>query len=153
MATKKHKFNIDIGDWSSDGHGKCKSFLFESSHSVEDVREAYFAAGKKLKKNWPEEVCHDYGDYSVTAEVLRELKQVGFEFKDCDFDGEEGADDEVCYPSEEGMLQLTVWFIKQGNPEIKLKQISTPKVPSLAFYGFDKKKRHIGFIGYGIYDI
>jgi hypothetical protein len=146
--SKKHKWNIDIGDWSNDGHGKCESKLIESNLTHEEAREAFFKAKEKLGKSYPEEICHEYEDHSVTADMLDELKGHGFEFEGCDEDGE--GDERVVYPYTEGMLQLTLWFIKVGNPDFKYKIINPPSTPSLAFYGFDKQKRHISFIGYGV---
>ena len=145
---KKHKWAIDIGDWSNDGHGKCESKLIESNLTNEEAREAYFKAKEKLGKAYPEIVCQEYEDYLVDAEMLKELRAHGFEFKDCDGEGE--GDEEVVYPYVEGMLQLTLWFIQQGNPDFKYKIINPPSTPRLAFYGFDKQKRHISFIGYGV---
>ena len=35
---KKHKWTIQIGDWSNDGHGKCSDKLIESNLTNEEIR-------------------------------------------------------------------------------------------------------------------
>ena len=49
------------------------------------------------------------------------------------------------------MAEVVVWFLNQGDPDIDAKLEPPTAVPMLPFYGFDEKKRHVGFFGYGLF--
>lgn len=147
VVATKHKWKLEIGDRSGDGHSQCDTFLIESNLTVEEANEAYFAAKKALKKGYPETICHDYEDGSIDRDMIDKLHSLGFEFTNWDADGEPGDEDEIMYPGSDGMAQLTLWFIKQGNPEFKYKILSD-NVPT---FGGHTKKGYIGQIGYGVF--
>ena len=138
-------FKIAIGDWSGDGHGKNDYHTYRTNKKIEDIREAYFSAINKLGKDYPREVCGDYQDSGVSKDMQDELKKKGFVFTrfEEEYEGK-------IFPYVDGMLELTEWFIQQGDSSIKL-EAEDVEVDTLHFYGFDSKDRHIGFIGYGIY--
>ena len=139
------KFKIAIGDWSGDGHGINEYFKIKSNKSVEEVREAYFKAIQILGKDYPKEICQEYEDDYVSEYDQEELEELGFVFTHY-HENTLG----LVYPTAKGMLELTLWFLKQGDPDLILKQ--EEEVPTLHFYGFDDKERHIGFIGYGLFN-
>lgn len=125
---------IEIGDWSGDGHGKCQTFTFKSNLPAEDVREAYFTAREMYPEICPETFCDEYEDSVVPEKVRKRAKTLGFKFpRD---------------PGPQDLAKFTAWFCMLGNPNLSLKLL---KVDRLAFYGVDKKNRHIGFIGYGMF--
>lgn len=135
---KRTTFRIPIGDWSNDGHGKCNWYNASSSKSLEEVREAYFTAKKKLSKEiCPENLCKDFENYPVAENIIAKIKQLGYDINANSFSSKEMAD-YVC------------WFINQGDPfcDVCLEHNDD----MLAFYGFDSKNRHIGFIGYGFFE-
>lgn len=133
-----YKFRMSIGDWSNDGHGKHEDFVVESNAPVEVVREAHFVIKDVTGINI-EKICRDYEDSSVPEEIVDELKDIGFEFE--------------CpggtYPEE--MANLWIFLLQKANPVLELKIIKD-KIPTLHFYGFDEKKRHISFVGYGLFE-
>lgn len=141
----RHHFRIPIGDWSGDGHSHCDWYDATAAKPIEDVREAYFAArkNKKLKKVCPEEFCNQYQDATIPKDVWQELERLGAPMPVLE-DPEDGIDDDC-------MAALVVWFINQGDPDIDVRLDPKVTVPMLPFYGFDKKKRHIGFMGYGLF--
>jgi hypothetical protein len=137
-------FTIKIGDWSGDGHGKCDDFRFKANKPIEDVREAYFAAKKRYPKLCPEKFCAKYEDSSVPPDVRAGLRAAGCPLRDdASLDGE-------CLSADE-MAKIVAWFIGQGDSDLVVVPNDEEPVPMLAFYGDDKKKRHIGFIGYGLF--
>jgi len=145
----KTQFEIEIGDWSGDGHGYCTSFVAYSNKSIEETREAYFAAKQKLDKNLcPENFLCEYEDSYLKPDQIKHMINAGFCFKQHDNEDFDYEDFEF---SDEDMAEYVCWFINQGDPDCKasLKK-SKIKIPTLSFCGFDKKKRHINFIGYGL---
>lgn len=150
--TKTHVFEIKIGDWSGDGHGCNDVYRVHSSKPVKEVREAYFAAKAKLPPHLcPEAFMCDYQDYSLPKNVYEDAKERGYDFfANWENPEEEPLEERLQYPQvdTEKMCEYVIWFLKQGDPELELEL--EPSIESLAFYGVDEKKRHIGFIGYGI---
>ena len=132
---KKYSFTIPIGDWSGDGHSKCEYFQFTSNKPLAEVREAYFKAVEEHADISPEEFCSEYEDTHVPKEVVEAVAKLGYEISPESFWVEDMAD-------------YVAWFITLGDPEIKLKR--KKNLDMLPFYGYDEKKRHISFIGYGL---
>ena len=142
--SERYTFKIPIGDWSGDGHGKCDYVIATATKPIEAVREAYFAARKKLPKCCPEKFCDDYEDGSVPADTRAALRKAGAPLgSDDDLDNGDGF-------GVEEMASIVAWFINQGDPSLGVEIAPVDAVPSLAFYGYDAEKRHIDFIGYGL---
>lgn len=141
---KLYRFHLDIGDWSDDGHGKKETFLIESNKTVGACREAYFKAQKKLAERlWPSELSAHYEErFMLSDSRVAEIRKLGFNF------GAVVLGDEYEYANAVGMAHYTLWFIKHGNPRINARIVP---LDTFAFYGSDKKGRHIGFIGYGCF--
>ena len=141
----KYTYILDIGDWSDDGHGKCEELLFESNMRIDAVRGAYFKAAKKLGYRLDghgSDFCTDYTCNSFSRKGLAKIRESGYK-------GAFSDDPREDYVTTHGMAKLVIWFCMQGNPKLELKLVDKP--PSFAFFGFDKKKRHIGHIGYGLF--
>jgi hypothetical protein len=135
--SKRHAFRIPIGDWSDDGHGKVEWFDATATKPIEDVREAYFAAKKRLPEACcPENFCEAYGEPEMNSESREALKAAGYKVpKEMDA---------------EAMAKIVAWFINQGDPSVGVRLDGVPP-PMLPFYGNDKKRRHIGGHGYGLF--
>ena len=139
--SEQHKFEIVIGDWSGDGHGHRETFVFTANKPIEAVREAYFAAKQTLPRLCPETFCHKYKKSAVPDGVWQALTEAGCAIPaDRDYDW-----------NPEAMAHVVAWFCMQGDAELEIEYTPKASMPNLAFYGFDNKNRHIGFIGYGFF--
>lgn len=158
---KKGKMTVitfQIGDWSGDGHGRCDDYQVTSNKPVKEVREAYFKALKKFPKCMsPENFMEEYEDYSLPKETYKAALEHGYDllegFKENDDFKERFDSGELLeYPDvgTQELLQYTLWFVMQGDPELQLKFDPERAPDTFAFYGSDEKGRHIGFIGYGL---
>jgi hypothetical protein len=134
----RYTFRIPIGDWSGDGHEKCDWFTVTAAKPVEEVREAFFVAKELLPHLNPEKFCCDYEDSLVPDSIAAELATKGVLIDVDDFNPED-------------MARIVVWFLNQGDPELGAELTPEATVPMLPFCGFDKKKRHIGGMGYGLF--
>jgi hypothetical protein len=135
---RRFSFHIPIGDWSSDGHGKCDFIHATAAKPILDVREAYFKAKKKLPKLCPERFCSEYEDDTLPDGVAKALRDAG-----CPLPEDLGM-----FGTPE-MAAVVVWFLNQGDPELDARLDDNPP-EMLSFVGKDEKRRHIGFIGYGL---
>jgi len=149
----KYKFKIPIGDWSGDGHGKHEDYLVESSLPVEEVRELYFQACEKIgfsldgsHKQTEFTPCAEYQESNFNEDTIQKLLEFGVEISDEDQDG--WIED---YIETEQFCDLVLKFIKTQDKDLILERVPEEDFPMLQFYGFDKKQRHIGYFGYGIF--
>lgn len=136
-------WNIPIGDWSNDGHGKCNWFIIESNFTVEQARE-YFNSVEKSGIDICKEIAYEYDDNSVSEKFLKvfpEFLEEGLIKHDPEYN-----EDYIEYSFD--LVEIVCLFIQKYNPEFKFKILDIPMLP---FYGFDEKKRHIGYFGYGLF--
>lgn len=150
MSKLEHPFAIPIGDWSGDGHGRCEYHHFKSNYPVERLREAYFESKEKYPELSPENFCSSYQDGTLNHDEATLIKDgLGVELEDFPPEHIDPEDHEY-YVSSEDLVNVTVAFIKKSLPDWEHEKTNRP--PMLPFYGFDKNKRHIGQIGYGLFD-
>jgi hypothetical protein len=144
-----YKINFAIGDWSGDGHGRNNYTLVESNQSVEVVREAFFDAQEVTGINWEHDsgLCNEYGESALSKDMVKKFSKLGYTFNQANTEK-----DGTVFMGHDDMLDLLLWFLKLGNNSLKLQLANVPLVPTFHFYGYDKKKRHIPFIGYGLFD-
>lgn len=134
-----NKIKLAIGDFSGDGHGHCDHFIFSCNKKVEDVREAFFKAKEQYPNISPDTLCSDYEESTISEDIHKKISEMGFLlFDEC---GEWWGTDEFA--------QYAAWFICLGDPELKLEMIGDD-AEFFHFYGYDDKKRHINFFGYGL---
>lgn len=152
---KKYKFRIPIGDWSDDGHGKYDDYLIESNQPLERVRELYFQAcdkiGFSLDGSYKETKLTPFANYqdsTFSRETLDALLEFGVQLneEDVEYIREQESTD-----GHELFLDILFAFIKTQDKSLKLKRIPSEEFPMFQFYGFDSKKRHIGYFGYGLF--
>lgn len=137
-----YKFRMSIGDWSDDGHGKHEDFIVQSNAPVEIVREAHFLMKNTLDFSI-EDICHGYADCDIDSETTNAITDLGFDF--------EYINDGKACPYPEEMVRLWIFLLQKVNPNLKLMLIKD-EIPDFHFYGFDEQNRHIGFVGYGLFD-
>lgn len=137
-----NKFNMAIGDWSGDGHGKNEKFLISSNVPVGFVRDAHFSIEEETGINI-EKICNTYLDNTVDADTVKKLNDLGFYF--------EHQEDEEMSVAPLEMAKLWIFLLEKADPNLKL-EILNENIPDLHFYGFDNNDHHIGSVGYGLFD-
>ena len=145
----KYLFTLPIGDWSRDGHGVCDYYHVESNKPVEEVREAHFKI-KEVTGIDIHTIANEYGEPFIPQDhpVIPYLKSIGKLDKLTESYGDE---DYSIYP--DGMAELWAILLMAADPELELALKVEGQIPMLPFYGYDEKKRHIRFVGYGTQDI
>lgn len=139
---------LPIGDWSDDGHGKCDWFLIGSNLPVEEVREAYFKACDTLGEDLSDFLCSEYEDYEIPEEKLERLKELNLDISDLIDKSYYG---EPCFYDRQNFAEFILRALnKLGNKDFAWKFLDE-EAPMIPFYGFDDKKRHIGYFGYGLF--
>jgi hypothetical protein len=151
----KHIFKLPIGDWSNDGHGHCDYFIIESNTPVENLREIYFDTKEKTNSSldgsdWDNKrvstPCSEYCDDKMSAEQIEALG-----LNPDDYSIYQRGD--FFFLDSEGFAEMFIDFIMTHNPDVKLEIKSMRELSMFPFYGYDGKNRHIGFMGYGLFDL
>ena len=140
------KFNLHIGDWSDDGHGKEEVFCVETNKTVEDFRDAYTEFNEKYPDLNLEKICSDYGDHYLKRDKADTL--VGLGIKDLPFE-EQCSDDLWMTP--EDLAELTMQACQLMDKTLEY-QFINEGIPTFHNYGWDEKKRHIHGPGYGCFE-
>jgi len=133
-----------VGDWSGDGHGKCHYFTVRSNKPVDDIREAHFDAEQRVGFGI-EEICPDYTESSIRADLVEKIEGLGFSFDGEKFDREEGG----VYTTPEGILDVWLYTLNQVDPSLGLEEL---RFPGITFYGSDQKGRLLESPGYGVFE-
>lgn len=142
----RYLFTLPIGDWSDDGHGECDYYHIESNKPVEEVREAHFkirdVTGIDIHEIANEYEVSYFDDEHPVIEYINNKINASKSLKECA---------QECSMTSKTMAELWVLLLQDADPTLELKMVEQNKVPMLSFYGFDKKGRHISFVGYGTF--
>lgn len=110
-----YQFNVNIGDWSDDGHGKTDTFLFESNYPVDHLQKAY---KKSVKTTGLElsDVCREYEEDKINEDDFAKLKKLGCSMDLMSPDADVG-DYGGASPNPEGLAEIMMWFVGLSMPE------------------------------------
>lgn len=143
-----YKMKLELGDTSSDGHGKTATILLKSSVDVSAIRKAYkdscyltdiqFNSNEKFTKtkyNWEDSKKHEvvvkYEDSCLRNDIFIKLSKFGLTHELMSSFGFELEDDR--YTLYEGSFPLLwIWFVKLSLPKDTVLEIENDDViPSI----------------------
>jgi hypothetical protein len=137
----KHIFQVPIGDWSGDGHGRCEWFTVRSDQPVEAWREAYLTS----QAQWPE-LAPD-GELSRTPTSGWPLDRIREQMAER-LDARLYTELADGTPSSHDILLYTMAFCQLSDPSLSWEHEPMQMLP---FYGQDSQGRHIDRIGYELW--
>lgn len=139
------KFNITIGDWSGDGHQIREEFLINSNvDDINVIREAYFNSTDVIGFELGE-LCNNYAERTIDEWIQPLINKLINEFYE---------DYKISYECLEpiDLVYIIISAIMKTDNSIKLEIANRDEyIPSLQFYGFDEKGRHLEMPGYGLF--
>lgn len=146
-----HQFNVNIGDWSDDGHGQCCPIVIMGSHDVQEVQDAFISAATRLgfldgnvHPNFI--ICNEYGDSSILEEWVEDLHTAGIIVNDIlELHGTEYHFNEKA----KGMAHLIMRIAQLDLPGFVYEIPTAVKLPN--FNGFWSPKLNTS-IGYGLFE-
>ena len=153
-----YKYVLNIWDWSDDWHWKNERIILESSHTKEEIIEAYKASCKLtwlqfnhnddytgLGWNWEEQdkrnIATDYEDSSLSKDKIAKLKSHWIHIEWFDEDYEE----DFYFDWVEHFVELWINFVTLSLPEWKVKIINDDLEEINGFRGFRQQ------FGYGLF--
>ncbi len=119
-----HKFTISVGDEYDDGHGKYKKYVILSNKPLKEVEKALKAAKKKYPKLNPENYCRDYEDSKIDKKTMDALIIAGYPEDKFDNIREDTGEQ---YVGSDDMLNITLFFLTLGDPELNLVEMEEPE--------------------------
>jgi hypothetical protein len=141
------KYQINIGDYSKDGHNQSDTFYIETSHSREEMVAAYNKFSKKNKITFKDRgfkkedwicICAEYEDPDINQDVVDKLERAGVKFLDNVLYDKY---DEIYSLEPESILQLLMEMIKVEIPDFTYEIVGGEYEYIPEFAGF----------GYGVY--
>lgn len=142
-----HDIKFTLGDYSRDGHGQFDDYIVESNKPVEHLRELHFSCIETLGFDIGD-MCKDYEDNQLDESIFDILREHNI------------LDDESLYllQTNEYTIEdpdelLGIWLsvLIHLDPSLTLLVKTPDEIPSIHFYGYDEKRRHLNNPGYGLY--
>jgi hypothetical protein len=154
----RHLFNMNMGDWSGDGHGKTEARAYGCNKPFEKVVAAYKKACKKLDVDiHPDKIFEEYEDHSLTEETYFKIFDAGYDILAGFNEAKERArrERELKHETWEEILEYpqvdheelglyVIWFCQQGDPDLVF---SDEKVEDL--FGYSGIRDNVG---YGLFE-
>lgn len=142
-----YDIKFTLGDYSRDGHGMFDDYIVESNKPVEHLRELHFSCIETLGFDIGD-MCRDYEDNQLDESIFDILREHNI------------LDDESLYllqtneytigdPDE--LLGIWLSVLIHLDPSLTLLVKTPDEIPSMHFYGYDEKRRHLNNPGYGLY--
>ena len=142
-----YDIKFTLGDYSRDGHGQFDDYIVESNKPVEHLRELHFSCIETLGFDIGD-MCRDYEDNQLDESIFDILREHNI------------LDDESLYllqtnkyniedPDE--LLGIWLSILIHLDPSLTLLVKTPDEIPSMHFYGYDEKRRHLNNPGYGLY--
>ncbi len=129
-----HMINLVVGDWSHDGHSMTEQATIKCNLEKKDLEKAYEKGSKKVGFDLTEEVCADYEDMSMPAEIVEKLKAAGIDALEYAEKDEDEEDLSFAY-NWEAFVELWLRIARLGNPELKY-EMSSSESPNINIGGY-----------------
>lgn len=141
--TLPFRVKFSLGDWSSDGHGKCDHYYVRTSSPVEDLRELHFKC-QDVFGFTPGHLCREYESFALTLAQIAKLAEHGIISSD-DF-----VDDP--YMDTAALLEIWLKMLQRVDPLLMYEVETDDDTATMHFSGFDEKGRHLDVPGYGCFE-
>ena len=121
---------FDLGDWSWDGHKVTFTVVAESSHSAQEVADAYQRACRRFDFVLHDRVCGLYEEYAIGPAELQFLQSLGYT---------PAPDFDPAYVKPADMFAMFVTMVQAGDPSITMTVITPepffiPGTPDRSFH-------------------
>lgn len=142
----EHVFKMNIGDYSSDGHGRNEVVVIKSTKPVDEVVTAFMSVGEKINlvKHDRFLIAEEYEDSELSNEHAEVLANAGIKFDDLVYNDGDEEDPEYTI---EGTHELVHLVMRIAQKELDFEyEISNDSIPSFNGYGGKGPQ-----IGYGLF--
>lgn len=143
----KFLFNIRIGDWSADGHGMFETYTVQSDMPVEKARLAHYNILKETGIDI-HSICNDYECNGISKDMIERLELIGMDTDNIDLEYYD--DNEEACATPYTLFSIWLFLLNKVDSSLNLKY---KKIENLDFYGFDENRKHISFVGYGLFSL
>ncbi len=131
----RFRIQLVIGDWSGDGHEITRSVTAHSNIPADELKAAYDLGVKATGVDLTRDVCSDYRDSSLSAEVLAKLVAAGYAIPGMEnLSGNEIFDD-TQYLDPEEFAGIWLFIARKGNPELRVDLVENDARINIGGYG------------------
>lgn len=129
-----YKYQIVLGDWSEDGHGKTDTYFIQSAKKLNELQKTYenfveetnycfdnrYHSGKKLTK-----FLTDYGNFTIKMQDFKQIIGQHYEEYKNKTDHEcIEDDDEKVYFYPDSFMDFFIFLMNKRSPALELKVIN-----------------------------
>lgn len=137
----QHEIIFELGDWSKDGHNQSDKYKIKSNKPVEELRELHFKFCEQHFKIG--DMCREHEERDISDDIKLGLDSLNISYKNFEEDTGMGT---------EQLLIIWLDCLKYIDNTFEY-CIIEDDTPTIHFYGFDSKGRHLDVPGYGFYFI
>lgn len=137
-----------LGDYSNDGHGMYDDYVIESNKPIEHLRELHFSCIEKLGFDIGD-MCREYGERELSQhifDILKEQKILN------DEEAYQLETNEFIIEDPDELVGIWLAILLHLDNTLTLRVKDSDEIPSMHFYGYDEKRRHLNNPGYGLYE-
>jgi hypothetical protein len=128
------RIRLVVGDWSTDGHSMAKEVSVLSNRRDRDLSKAYAKGVRVVGVDLTKDVCREYEDSSLPAEVLVKLTAAGYQIP-----GVEHPETAICedteYLTPEEFAELWLFIARKGDPELRVEVVEGEPSINIGGYG------------------
>jgi hypothetical protein len=152
-AQETYLVKFVLGDWSNDGHGRYDETVVKSTKPVEYLRELHFKCIEELGID-PGKWAKEYENNFIPDDQIEALVKAGIDVGFIDYSlyrHEEGEyEGQYAVEDPKGIVNLWLDCLNLIDKDVDF-QVIKDTIPTMHFYGFDSKKRHLNTPGYGLF--
>lgn len=138
MNQLKNIVELNMGDWSDDGHGKTQSLIIQTNLTTTQISAAFDKGVKKIGLDITK-CCINYEDNSLTKEQLEALKEAGWNLDNCwsykyAKDTKQLDEEDSFSLSPDEFVAIYIFTIQQGSSKFEYKKLDTKQI-NIGGYG------------------
>lgn len=115
---------LEVGDWSNDGHNQSNVISIRSNLSPQQVSESYSTGCLKVGFNFIEDYCVEYEDQQIPKKVLESIPNF-----DCEVQQVDSYDDDNYSMYHDSWVNVYLLICKLGNPDFEYELIKGERIP------------------------
>lgn len=132
MAELKYIVELEMGDWSGDGHSQTQSLHIRTNLTAKQIETAFKKGAKKVGLDITK-CCKDYEDGNLTKEQLEVLKKAGWDPENCwnynyAKENDQLDDEESFGISTDEFADIYIFTVQQGNPLFQHEELEAERI-------------------------
>lgn len=132
MAELQYVIELEMGDWSGDGHSQTQSLHIRTNLTAKQIEAAFKKGARKIGLDITK-CCEDYEDSSLTKDQFEILRKAGWDPENCwnyNYAKENGQldDDDSFSLSTDEFADIYIFTVQQGNSDFEHEELNKERI-------------------------